>query len=684
MIKQFLYIFLLCSLIAFNAKGQLNGNYTVGGTSPNFNTVKEALDTLAAQGASGPCTFLVRPGIYLGPFGFLNMSYGYHIQFRGESGDPKDVQMEVDRLQDVFDLSIKHVTILPRLNNWTLYPLKGMEIYGANILIDSCVFLGPTTSPTFNNAISIVASLGSPISPTQRNGITLSNLAFKNFDLAVSLSVNKRWGSSSSFKIPISILQCTFDSTDMGIHIHSQNRDSIFITDNTFLRPETAIEIDGDNNISGVRNLYINRNNIINAKHYGIYAYDVVEYPGWNQFTVRVQNNMIGIDTASTYGAAIFFKNSGDIVFENNSLSGTFYLEDMTDSPAHNNSFFSSKGSAVIVDNTALPIGDFNNYFAPNGKLLADRGNSTEYNTLSEIQALESNSISNDPFYFNDSNLHSYSPFLQNAGTSLHAPQTDIDHETRVNAPDIGADEYKNAFLFPFAWYHSMCLGNPLERQFQSLSVRPDSLLWEFGDGDTSTQSSPVHQFMPGTYLCSLTVTNPYGSSSTFVDSLVITPNPLAVIELAGDSLTVSGNYNNYVWLYNNGDFPPGLGKKTIKPLLDGNYTLLYMDSSGCERITLAYNYITPPSPTGLAQLNEQGFKLFPNPSKGHLSLLFQEKRERELRITQVNGKIVYYLKLDNSLQQEIDLPHSLGEGLYFVSVINDNSVYHKKFILKR
>lgn len=45
--------------------GPLNGVYTVGGLSPDFETVKEAASALS-RGVSGPVTFDIRPGTYIG------------------------------------------------------------------------------------------------------------------------------------------------------------------------------------------------------------------------------------------------------------------------------------------------------------------------------------------------------------------------------------------------------------------------------------------------------------------------------------------------------------------------------------------------------------------------------------------------------------------------------------------
>lgn len=56
----------------------------------------------------------------------------------------------------------------------------------------------------------------------------------------------------------------------------------------------------------------------------------------------------------------------------------------------------------------------------------------------------------------------------------------------------------------------------PLTVQFNDLSSgSPTAWVWDFGDGDVSTEQSPVHTYLrPGVYTVSLTATNEYGSTT--------------------------------------------------------------------------------------------------------------------------------------------------------------------------
>lgn len=58
--------------------------------------------------------------------------------------------------------------------------------------------------------------------------------------------------------------------------------------------------------------------------------------------------------------------------------------------------------------------------------------------------------------------------------------------------------------------------GLPVQFLNQSLGTAPLDVLWDFGDGVTSTVSAPQHTYVaPGNYTVTLTVSSPYGTSQT-------------------------------------------------------------------------------------------------------------------------------------------------------------------------
>lgn len=66
---------------------------------------------------------------------------------------------------------------------------------------------------------------------------------------------------------------------------------------------------------------------------------------------------------------------------------------------------------------------------------------------------------------------------------------------------------------------------NPLEVEFENLSIGADEVIWNFGDGNISTQLNPIHTYsVKGTYSVTLTVSNNLtGCSDEFVKMIKLT-----------------------------------------------------------------------------------------------------------------------------------------------------------------
>lgn len=57
---------------------------------------------------------------------------------------------------------------------------------------------------------------------------------------------------------------------------------------------------------------------------------------------------------------------------------------------------------------------------------------------------------------------------------------------------------------------------------FINTSIRANTYLWNFGDGETSTEINPVKSYAPGTYTVTLRASNVSGASDTVEDTIVI------------------------------------------------------------------------------------------------------------------------------------------------------------------
>lgn len=150
---------------------------------------------------------------------------------------------------------------------------------------------------------------------------------------------------------------------------------------------------------------------------------------------------------------------------------------------------------------------------------------------------------------------------------------------------------------------------NPYKYFFTDRSVGASSVLWDFGDGTTSTVRNPVHTYAaPGTYFVLLTVTNDSCTHSTSYYARIIDENPDFIASntaiCKGDSLTLQPfNYNAnnivyYQWRF--GTSTDTARNPKISFAKAGLYTVTLITTNilGCRDTVTKVNYITVNGPT--------------------------------------------------------------------------------------
>jgi PKD repeat protein len=133
-------------------------------------------------------------------------------------------------------------------------------------------------------------------------------------------------------------------------------------------------------------------------------------------------------------------------------------------------------------------------------------------------------------------------------------------------------------------------------KQFTDKSLGPKTWLWEFGDGETSTEQSPVHTYQKtGTYNVKLTVTNDKCSHFSIRKVMVIDEN--ADFTLSDSTICRNGtatfttqgitssNISSWRWEYGDGNSSTDVRKNTYKYTRSGIYTvtLTVTDLLGCK-----------------------------------------------------------------------------------------------------
>jgi PKD repeat protein len=83
----------------------------------------------------------------------------------------------------------------------------------------------------------------------------------------------------------------------------------------------------------------------------------------------------------------------------------------------------------------------------------------------------------------------------------------------------------------------------PFEVQFTDLSIQnPTVWEWDFGDGGTSTDQSPMYTYdADGTYTVTLTARSASGADTVVHANLINVPEPAAILQLASGCLCLLG-----------------------------------------------------------------------------------------------------------------------------------------------
>jgi len=163
------------------------------------------------------------------------------------------------------------------------------------------------------------------------------------------------------------------------------------------------------------------------------------------------------------------------------------------------------------------------------------------------------------------------------------------------NLDDVFTDGFNTAFLIDV----ELCPAPPaadfsvdetggcelLSVQFTDESLcNPDFWLWDFGDGNTSTEQHPIHDYLsPGVYIVSLTATNTLGDDTyTATDLIEVYANPS--INLGGDielcpgenaTLDAGAGMSDYNWT-------PSGDTQNISVSDEGIYAVTITDADGC------------------------------------------------------------------------------------------------------
>ncbi len=146
-------------------------------------------------------------------------------------------------------------------------------------------------------------------------------------------------------------------------------------------------------------------------------------------------------------------------------------------------------------------------------------------------------------------------------------------------------------------------------------------------------------------------------------------------------TVSIEDNYASYQW-FNNGVAIDGETNNSYEITALGFYqlTLEVTDENGCQ----ASDDINVEIFIGMELLNNTKISIYPNPNAGIFNLeINSDVKEFSFELTNMKGQVIYNKIVKSSNYKEIiDISH-LEKGIYYIKVINANSVKTEKLIIK-
>jgi len=163
--------------------------------------------------------------------------------------------------------------------------------------------------------------------------------------------------------------------------------------------------------------------------------------------------------------------------------------------------------------------------------------------------------------------------------------------------------------------------------------------------------------------------------------SMVVTINPTPpkpTFFVNGNTFTTGVSGLSLQW-YFNGTAIPGATGSTHIAQFSGTYQLCGTDLNGCVNCSDTLVYLG----LGLTDIQQINFRIYPNPSDGRFTLLFENvaDKNRILKINDAAGRLVSSTDITGSLRYSH--AEKLAPGMYVVIIEEDGKNSHQKLIVK-
>ncbi len=590
--KKFILLIIITYLSVISLfASPMHGTYTIGGSSPDYNTLNDAVNALSANGVDGSVTFNIRAGTYNEQITIPDItgtSSSNTITFTSETSDATSVIITHSATSSSENFIVKFDGAKHINFNYLTFKAENSSTLGRIIVfLDDSKYI----EIMHNNFYSVGhnAPYAEIISSTLMSGEHVERIQIKYNQFQDSPYGVYFYGYSSSNFYMLYINDNSFSNITKAVYLNRVS--TIEINKNTFDDVNEAILVQSisggainENKIkahaSGINVDYVSNFEIFNNSIYN----DAVVWTGTqgkayslvvsNSSSTDVFYNSVFLDDTSTsiYSYAFgLFSSSSWIKIKNNIFCNL------------------GKGYSVYLDNITTSSTfemDYNNYFVGQGYLVRNGYYNTQYYfTLSQFQTEFGVNVHSTSYYpgFNSlSPLTPSSPWLDNTGNYESAVTEDINGVSRASSPDMGCVEFTAdaSLTTPMSGTYNIGTGY----DYDNLSEALNDLLLK------GTNGSVILNLHDGNYTGNYKLYNiPSSSGSNSVTISLGTGNP----DLSYSATT---QYDNYVFRLMGGTTMYSLNYLTLEAT--GSYYNKVLDIKGYNRFRIIGCSFTAPQTT--------------------------------------------------------------------------------------
>lgn len=457
MFKYLLLPLLLLSLQLTTQAQCLNGIYTIGGTSPNYTFVSDAVKALYNGGVCGPVVFNIRPGTYTDTLFFRDSIPGSSsintVSFQSGTGQNKDVVLDAGKFKSSVLIDKGSNIIFKNLTFKNTSPTESYNVRSlqytkaSNLQFINCVFKAVTCNASILGDDSV---------------LVFSNCLFDSFDSNI--------GIEGDHATNVTITACMFTARGTPVTCRGQEIDfsnnsfrncvkmlHFYNSKNVKIEHNVADSIGGSGIsapifLGGVENFSF-QYNMISTRSLGNWrGKDLIQLYDCNSGTDRFMNNLVNQRMDGGYQHIILVNGSSYILFYHNTIRCN--TSDTTSSiidfnGGHYNMLKNNiltnegQGSCFSFYGSTYTISDHNNLFTKKGKYLVTTTgpNYPDLHSWQKAEGSDLHSTSFDPFLLSPTDSHSPNILLKYSGANIgNALPVDLDSISRDTIqPDPGA-----------------------------------------------------------------------------------------------------------------------------------------------------------------------------------------------------------------------------------------------------